>query len=350
MPVVQGNKATEALFAVVRSEMADFVRHTTFHLDFTTPALKPIAKELPGGGEIVALERMIEEEYLSFCDSDNPLHFMTIWTARQYLARYRLMEHYARYSYSSSPSVPQTQAQMDAATMYAFRMLECDTRIMTSPLTKGFLWYLQCNFPFVAYLHIIQDLRGRSTISSQLVEQAWEVMSNNYDARFGSLPLMRFDTPLFRAFADGVLQAWEPLEAAFNRQSQEPVPAPRIVTGIRQRLAEMGQSVQSATNTAESQQEQQQQQQKQQETDPTIMNTDINDNIFMSMPTPMGFGNHQYGSGMDPAMQYTPADPRGYPNNSMPGQNPFSVDLNSLNRYHWASMGWGWGLGNSRGW
>jgi hypothetical protein len=221
-------------------------------------------------------------------------------------------------------------------------MLECDTRIMTSPLTKGYLWALRCNFPFVAYLHIVQDLRRRRSISPQ-VEQAWEVMSGNYEARFGSLPPKLFDTPVFRAFSNVVLQAWEPLETAFHQQSQDPMPLPRIVSSIRQRLAEMAENAQNADKTTEAQQEQQQ-------PNDGVTNTEINDNIFTSMPMPMGFGNHQYDGGMGVGVQYSPADPREYPDNNMPVQNPFSLDLNNLNRYHWASMGWGWGLGNGRGW
>jgi hypothetical protein len=73
-PSVQG-KATDALFAVVRSELGDFVRHTMFHLDFTSPALKPIVPEV---ADLATLEKLINEKYLKFCDEENPLHFMTI--------------------------------------------------------------------------------------------------------------------------------------------------------------------------------------------------------------------------------------------------------------------------------
>ena len=53
-------KSSEAIFAVVRSELGDFVRNTKFYLDLTAPSLRPIAKDvqggpLPEGGELVAL-------------------------------------------------------------------------------------------------------------------------------------------------------------------------------------------------------------------------------------------------------------------------------------------------------
>ena len=85
-PAVQG-KCTEALFVVVRSELGEYIRHTEFHLDFTCPALKPIAKHVQngfalGGGELIKLEEMIEDQYFKACDQKNPIHFMTIWTTR----------------------------------------------------------------------------------------------------------------------------------------------------------------------------------------------------------------------------------------------------------------------------
>ena len=233
-PGIQG-KSTEALFAVVRSELGEYIRHTAFYLDFTSPALKPIAKHLhngpaPEGGELVKLEEMIEDQYLKCCDQENPIHFMTIWTTRAYLAKCRLLEHHSRYS---SSSVRRT-AQRDAATSHALRMLECDTKIMTSALTKGFLWLNHLHFPFPAYVQIVQDLRRRP--DSEQARQAWEVMGNNYEAWFDTQ--FRDDSPVFQVFTRIILQAWEACEAA-SEQLGETLTPPRIVSSIRHTLAQI---------------------------------------------------------------------------------------------------------------
>ena len=65
-PANQANP-TEALFAVVRSELGEFIRHSVFHLDFSSPALKPIAKNLqngpaPAADEVIKLEEVIENQ------------------------------------------------------------------------------------------------------------------------------------------------------------------------------------------------------------------------------------------------------------------------------------------------
>lgn len=315
-PAVQG-KSTDALFAVVRSELGELVRHTMFHLDFTNPALKPIFKTVQRGlipevAELATLEKMIEDKYLKFCDPENPLHFMTIWWTRAYLAKCRLLEHHSRYS---SSLVHQTDAQRDTAISHALRMLECDTKFMTSPLTKRFLWLAHVHFPFPAYIQIVQDLKRRP--GSEQAEQAWEVMSDNYEARFGFL-YYKGENPFFKIFTKIVLQAWEAREAAFS-QLGEPLMPPRIVSYIRHRVAQIAQNPQIADTQQPN----------------GVMGMGI-DNFPMSMP--MDSGSHGLLYNIGGQGGYGVIGPGVYPN--MSGQAPLDVDVNHLD---WAAMDWGFG-------
>ena len=315
-PAIQG-KSTEALFAVVRSELGEFIRHTVFHLDFTSPVLKPIAHlqngPAPEGGELVKLEEMIEDQYLKSCNQENQIHFMTIWTTRAYLAKCRLLEHHSRYS---SLSVRRTEAQRDAATSHALRMLECDTKIMTSPLTKGFLWLNHFHFPFPAYIQIVQDLRRRP-ISGQ-ARQAWEVMSDNFEAWFDSQ--LRDDSPFFQLFTKIVLQAWEACETA-SKQLGETWTPPRIVSSIRHTLAQIAQH---AWNTDTEQ--------------PNIMMGMGVDEF--PMPMPIGFANQSLPYSMGMQDGYAVMRPEMY--SSIPEQAPLDAHMNQLD---WTTLdgqpGWG---------
>lgn len=316
-PVIQG-KSTEALFAVVRSELGEFIRHTAFHLDFTNPALKPIARRLQHGpasegDELSKLEEMIEDRYLKFCDQENPIHFMTIWTTRAYLARCRLLEHHSRYS--TSP-VRRTEAQHEAATSHALRMLECNTKIMTSPLTKGFLWLNRFHFPFLAYLQIIQDSRRRPT--SEQGRQAWEVMSDNYEAWFD--PQFRDDSPVFQVFTKIVLQAWEICEAA-SKELGETLAPPRIVSSIRHILAQMAQR---ALNTDIEQ--------------PNVMMGMGIDQFPMPMPMPMPMGLANPSLPYSMGMQHDYATMRPEIFLGIPGQAPLTGHMNQM---EWTTLG-GW--------
>ncbi|KIW88149.1 uncharacterized protein Z519_11260 [Cladophialophora bantiana CBS 173.52] len=245
LPATQANTTTEALFAVVRCELGEVIRHARFHLDFTTPALKPSGNGPHGGPdgesiELVKLEEMIEDRYLKHCDQEHPLHFMTTWTTRAHLAKYRLLEHLSR---SSNPSIRQTDAQRDIATAYALRMLECDTKTMTSMLTKGFRWLNNWHFPFPAYIQVAQDLRSRPMSSH--ARQAWDIISDNYEAWFGSSALE--GGPFFRLFTKIILEAWEACEAAWKHtQEGTLLTTPRIVSSIKQALSH---AVQPAQDT-----------------------------------------------------------------------------------------------------
>ncbi|KAJ5810452.1 uncharacterized protein N7503_002670 [Penicillium pulvis] len=325
-PAVQG-KATEAVFAVLRSELANYIRHSPFHLEFLNPALKPIARELPKGGDVATFEKRIEEEYLKYLDEENPLHFMAIWTMRAHLSKCHLLERYAKYFDSLAH---RTDTESDAAVSQAFRLLECDTKILTSPLTKGYCWILQIYFPFPAYIHIIQDLKKRP--DSNHTEKAWQVMNENYGVRFNSSS--GFDGPLFAIFARLIIEAWEALETTY-KQSGTQVPCPEIVLNIKQRLADMTKDIPTPGSE--------------------IPDDALENLLNQPMPMPidmgmgmgpgmgMGFGNESSLSGMAGQVGFPWSDPRLLTN--MPGQPSMPCDFHHLN---WVSMVWG--LREARGW
>ncbi|KEF61708.1 uncharacterized protein A1O9_03277 [Exophiala aquamarina CBS 119918] len=243
-PLVTRKQPTDAVFAVVRSELGDYLRHAAFHLHIDNSALKSLAKRFDENltlksDALVKLGDKIEDRYLKLCDEENPTHFMATWTARGSLAKYHLMEHNVRLASSSTQRV---EAQYNAATFHALRMLECDTKIMTSHLTKGFAWLHQINFPFPAYYQITQDLRRRPTSEQAL--HTWDVMSRNWEAWFN----VHFGTasPIFQLFNNLILHAWEAYESAAKPAAQV-FTVPRIVSSIRDALA-LGGSSRNAPN------------------------------------------------------------------------------------------------------
>lgn len=234
LPRVQ-EKSSEALFAVMRSELGNVVRHSSFHLDFVDPALKILSKaqddRIPGTGDLTALEKRIGAAHLKYCSLENPLHFMTMWMWRGQFAKCRLMEHYARFPTSS---VAQTDLERSAAVSTAQTMLECDTKLISSHFTKGYRWFVDFYFPFPSYIHLVQDLRMRP--ASNQAEYTWKVMSENYEARYKFQ--QQRDSPLYRAFTKIVFQAWRAREAVFAKAGTSRVP-PRIVSDMQKRTAPM---------------------------------------------------------------------------------------------------------------
>ncbi|TVY90320.1 Aurofusarin cluster transcription factor [Lachnellula willkommii] len=316
-PLVQRN-ATDAMFAVVRGEIAEFVRHSAFNLNFTNPALKRVVKTGQHDlAELAILEEVIEDKYLRYCDPDNPLHFMTIWWTRAHLARCRLLEYHSSYSNSSvRPTDTQREAQREASISHALCMLECDTKFATSALVKGFLWQVNVHFPFPAFIHILQDLKRQPF--SAYSEQAWESMSDNTEAR-AMFMATAFKNPFLEIFANMVLEAWEAREAAVDHL-REPMVPPRIVSFSRARAAQKAPIVQVAET--------------QQPSFESGMGMDMN-NLQISMPTSSGSHGQLYDMGGQSG--YGVMDSL-YPN--IPGQAPLDVDMNSID---WATMDWGLG-------
>ena len=227
-PTVQGN-STESLFPVVRSEIGEFIRHSSFHLEFTNPALMPIVQHKMG--TMATLEKMIEDKYLKSCNLMNPVHFIAIWWTRGQLAKSRLIEY---YSHASRSSAQLSDEQRDRSISDALTMLECDTRLMSSPLAKRYSWFLHSYFPFPAYIHLCQELRRQPV--GALVERSWKMMDDNYEVR--SPCLGHANNPFFKLFSKVALQAWEACESVFGELLGRSLTPPSMVSIIKQNVGQ----------------------------------------------------------------------------------------------------------------
>lgn len=308
-PAVQGT-STEAVFAVARSGFWDYLRHTIFHLDFTNPALKPLAKRHESSSEdsdMAQLERIIDSLYLKFCDPENPIHFMTLWSLRGQMAKCRLLEHLALH-----PNSTQTDLQHDTATFHALLLIECDTRIMTSPLTKRFRWFNRFYFPFPAYLQISQDIKLRP--GNKQTPQAWKSLSENHEAWFENQ--LEEVNPMYQVFAKVVLQAWDACEEIFKQSGRIMAP-PKIVLSIRAIQAQMSRQVpKGAFEYAD-----------------TNVTTDI-DSLAMSTPMPVSYDNQSQPFSTGLSNDFTAMRPELY--GDITGQAPFFPDMSQLD---WTAFG-----------
>ncbi|OHE93826.1 hypothetical protein CORC01_10847 [Colletotrichum orchidophilum] len=291
-------KVSEALFSVLAAELADFARHTPFYLDMTNPILRPIAKELPGGGKVDWLEKSVEERYLRYCDLENPTHFMAMWMSRASLSKFRLMEN--SHSYLMEPDEERYKITLSSA----LRWLHCDAKLAASPLTQRFRWFLQIYYPFPAYIRITQFLKLNPLDSK--AEYIWNALSDHFEARFEQL--MPGYSPVFIPFSEVIISTWEVLATAL-RDSGQPVVPPRIVTKVQERLLEVTPTPSPQSPTAEA----------------------------------MGMGSYDFGASipMDfvghslnyDQITFSPTNNALYPNISMPDTHGINVD-----QFNWDSL------------
>lgn len=277
------DKPTEALFICVRSEITDFIRHCPFHLDFTDPFLTTFVSST-GHNDLYELQENLERIF-NLYNAANPLHFMTIWTARGVLARNMLLEHCSKrqqqYQHHQHQDTHDA-TDPDPSIGHALTMLRCDTALLISPLTVGFRWHVLSHFPFLAYSYLAQHLpslaaaKGKTAKRKQktdeqieerndvnetasVVSEIWTVMADNFDARRTAGFFVRNDgdtglggngkvsdghESLFGLFARVVLHAWDAVVAATGSNLGKGkvvgvVEVPRIIVSLRERFGEI---------------------------------------------------------------------------------------------------------------
>ena len=340
------DKPTEALFAVVRSEVANFVRYSSFHLNFVNPSLNAIAQlkhgrngiPVPETNELLALEKLIEDRYLAFCNPEDPLHYMTIWTTRGFLAKNRLLEHYSKHS---TPSGRPTDAQRAAALSSALTMLDCDTKLRTSPLTKPYLWLVDFHPPAMGYLHLLNDLRKRPADDAH-AGPAWDALADNYEALAARLRHHNAEGEqqgvyrILFVFSRVILQAWDAREALLRGGegdgSGEVEQPPRLVADIRRRMAQMGLSPPSRAGEGE------------QEVDSEMGMYDMQGAGMGSVPMDLG-AQSMGGSGRRPFFPGGSGPGGGFQFPDVPGQAITDADMDTF----LGEMDRGWMTG-AQGW
>jgi hypothetical protein len=303
-------RPTEAIFVVVRSELSEFLRRSAFHLDYINPTLKSLAAigrdgTVPESEQLTALEAKMDNRYLSFCNLDNPLHCITVWFAKASFSKCHLLEYYSKDPKSAER---RTEARRSSMSSHALRMLEYDTKMMNLPSMKRYVWFVDFNFPFPAYMHLLQELRQRP--SADYAPKAWETMSDNYKVRMGTTK--HPDSPLLIIFSRMVLHAWK------ARESLPPtgefwVPPP-MVADIKSKMGLTTPASSEATVTSS-------------------MNYPLqrNDIGELPVPPPADLGT------MPETIATNSVDTMPWSHSQLPGQGMVDIDMN---QFDWTAIDW----------
>jgi hypothetical protein len=138
------------------------------------------------------------------------------------------------YTFMERSKTQQNSTKLEKLTSHAIRLLQSDNNLLIPSLTAKFKWQLDFQFPFPAYIHLVQDLR-RLPQQAQ-AGQAWEAMDANYSTR--SILGEPHSTAFIKLMARPILQAWSQREAT----SSEMLVVPNIVLDLRRRTTEQGQA------------------------------------------------------------------------------------------------------------
>ncbi|KAK6221126.1 hypothetical protein LQW54_001699 [Pestalotiopsis sp. IQ-011] len=234
-PPVGHQRPTEALFAIVRADLGELIRHSAFHLDYINPRLKALSHysrfgSIPDGDKLAALQKIIEDKYLAFCNQENPVQYLTLWFTRASFSKSHLLEYYSK---NTKTEDQQSESRRNAMMFHALHMLECDTKLINSPLTRKYWWFVEFNFPFPAYMHLLQELKQHP--NGEHVMRCWKVMSDNYAPR--SANFRNSKSPMRVIFSRMILQAWRARETAAAAEGDLSTALPGMVAEVRRRMA-----------------------------------------------------------------------------------------------------------------
>lgn len=171
----------------------------------------------------------VEVNYLRHCDEKIPLHYFTLMITRQALCKLRIVDFMCRGVSTESLEQP----ERDTLFVEAINMVEYDNMIVGHDALQGFMWYMMMNFPFPAYIFLLNELRARRT--GDLCDRAWNVIIENHERR-GLQHLLK--GPLHVAFGSMFLKAWDVREAAEAQNGRE-LQIPKLINILRQRAKRM---------------------------------------------------------------------------------------------------------------
>jgi len=236
-PPVEHPGVTEMLFVLQRCEIAQFVHHQR-----RAHACGPAD---PNVGMVDSFEDMLEKKYLKYCDSQVPMHHISMLMARIGMCRLRMGPRHPHLL--SVKANDMSDEEKERFFILGLTMLENHHKMMCAKNLGRFMWHIYTNFPFPAHVYLLCALRHRTT--GELADKAWQQMSDSFDRRYNSdmKSKQKHGSQLHMALANLTLKAWDAREAAL-RMFQPCPPTPKFILGMREELA----SRKSPASTAQS--------------------------------------------------------------------------------------------------
>ncbi|KAL1893730.1 hypothetical protein Sste5346_006231 [Sporothrix stenoceras] len=192
------------------------------------------ASRAPRMRSVGALERLLEERFLRFCDPLVPLHLLTTTVARSSICKFRHMEQRGQ-AHTHAHASPGEQATNRRILQMAARNVAYDNLLHTTASLGGFLWNVHFFFPWGAPIFILRIMGTARTAAEwdDDMQAAWahilELHRNHPE--FAVRDAHRIEHLLV---ADLTLEAWHTREQAMSMAmagtprtvpQQQPIPA-----------------------------------------------------------------------------------------------------------------------------
>lgn len=140
-PPVEKEGATGMIFCLARVCIGKYFSKTVVKFDLDPAALRN--EDATAERMINDAEREVEEKYLRYCDIINPLHFLTLLSARSAITAMRLRVNLTKVKNNTISGAEQRELLQ-----FAFKILDTDTAAYTNVSLKRYMWHIR---PFFAW-------------------------------------------------------------------------------------------------------------------------------------------------------------------------------------------------------
>lgn len=139
------------------------------------------------------------------CDPSIPLHRFTVHVGRSVAAQLHfIVQTNARFS-ETSEAGPDDVAPRESLLEDAVDILDRDTELRSNQALQPFLWHPIVQFPFAAFVFVLQELRGG--LSGEECSAAWIAVNRVYEDHPDLVT--HLEHPLYAAAGDLAMRAWD---------------------------------------------------------------------------------------------------------------------------------------------
>ncbi|KAF7561009.1 hypothetical protein G7046_g3145 [Stylonectria norvegica] len=212
--------ATEMIFVLMKAELSNLYTRTgvTMRAVGGTIQLKDSAELEKLVDEV---ENTIETKYLRYCDVVNPLHFLTLGTARSAMNAIRLRN---RMTPLMNRDIPDGERRELCA--LARKIVDTDCAAYGNPNLRIFQWHLRAFFLWYALICILTSLAKIGFFSQIELNTTWRVIAEVYK---NHKEILEAKGTLHVEIGKATLQAW------MLNPPRDSIPEPEFISALRSR-------------------------------------------------------------------------------------------------------------------
>jgi hypothetical protein len=200
--------ATEMMHFRIRTHVGEFLKRTTntkSNFDGAWNKLSTATVALSVKDKAIdELDETIKRKFLRFCDPSVPWHFMCVYLAKAIILMLRFIAHNA--DQQAGPTTYRSQSETDMLFNISLQVISYSNMAYTTKEMQGFIWHVNMNFQWKAFIYLVSQLRYRSY--GPEVDNAWKQVQMVYEFH-PDLTEQAYKRALPIAVGNLTLNAWD---------------------------------------------------------------------------------------------------------------------------------------------